>query len=206
MTNVAIFNMKHEQVGEIDLPDSVFADDKYDHLLQEVVRFQRARARSGTASTKERSDVSGGGAKPYRQKGTGRARQGTRRAPQFRGGGVVFGPHPRDFGFKLNKKVRRNALKSAVARRVASAKLVLIDDLTLSEVKTSQFAAFLSRFDVDSALVVLHEDDDAIRLSARNIPKITVLRSEGLNVYDVLGHEHLILSVPAVEKVKERLS
>ena len=206
MTNVAIFNMKHEQVGEIDLPDSVFADDKYDHLLQEVVRFQRAKARSGTASTKERSDVSGGGAKPYRQKGTGRARQGTRRAPQFRGGGVVFGPHPRDYSFKLNKKVRRNALKSALARRVAGAKLVLIDELTLPEIKTGTFAEFLARFDVDSALVVLHEDDDTIRLSARNIPKITVLRSEGLNVYDVLGHEHLILTVPAAEKVQERLS
>ncbi len=206
MPNVAVYDMNHKQVGDLDLPDEIFAQDKYAHLLHEVVRYQRAKARSGTASTRERSDVSGGGAKPYRQKGTGRARQGTRRAPQFRGGGVVFGPHPRDFGFKLNKKVRRNALKSALTERAQGEKLVLVDQLALPEIKTKQFAQFLQRFDVESALVVLDKSDEAIELSARNIPRVTVLRSEGLNVHDVLRHEHLILTVPAVEAVKERLS
>ncbi len=206
MPKVAVYNMAHAQVGELELPDAIFAEDRYDHLLHEVVRYQRAKARRGTACTKERSDVSGGGKKPYRQKGTGRARQGTRRAPQFAGGGVVFGPKPRSFAFKLNKKVRRNALKSALTRRAADTKLVLVDELSLPEIKTQQFAAFLDRFEVDSALVVLHEDDRVVQLSARNIPKIKVMRSEGLNVLDVLRHEHLILTVPAVEKVKERLA
>ncbi len=206
MPNVAIYNMKREQVGEIDLPDAIFAQVKYDHLLHEVVRYQRAHQRSGSASTKGRSDVSGGGAKPFRQKGTGRARQGTRRAPQMRGGGTVFGPTPRDHGFKLNKKVRANALKSALSRRVADQKVVLIDQLTLSEVKTRHFADFLSRFDVGSALVVIHENDEVVELSARNIPRVKVMKTDGLNVYDVLGHDHLILTVPAAEAVKERLS
>jgi len=206
MPNVAIYNMKREQVGEIDLPDAIFAQVKYDHLLHEVVRYQRAHQRSGSASTKGRSDVSGGGAKPFRQKGTGRARQGTRRAPQMRGGGTVFGPTPRDHGFKLNKKVRANALKSALSRRVADQKVVLIDQLTLSEVKTRHFADFLSRFDVGAALVVIHENDEVVELSARNIPRVKVMKTDGLNVYDVLGHDHLILTVPAAEAVKERLS
>jgi len=206
MTKVAVYNMDHTQVGELDLPDAIFAEDRYEHLLHEVVRFQRNKARRGTAATKERSDVSGGGKKPYRQKGTGRARQGTRRAPQFKGGGVVFGPHPRSYAFKLNKKVRRNALKSALSKRATGMKLVLVDEISLPEVKTRQFAAFLDRFEVDSALVVLDQADRNVQLSARNIPKIKVLRSEGLNVHDILRHEHLILTVPAVEAVKERLS
>jgi large subunit ribosomal protein L4 len=206
MPNVAIYNMQHEQVGEIDLPDAIFAQGQYDHLLHEVVRYQRARKRSGSACTKGRSDVSGGGAKPFRQKGTGRARQGTRRAPQMRGGGVVFGPTPRDYGFKLNKKVRANALKSALSRRVADQKVVLIDELAMPEVKTRHFADFLSRFDVGSALVVIHDNDEAVELSARNIPRVKVMKSDGLNVYDVLGHDHLSLTVPAAEAVKERLS
>ncbi len=206
MPKVAVYNMQREQVGEYDLPDSIFAEERYDKLLHEVVRYQRARARQGSASTKERSDVSGGGAKPYRQKGTGRARQGTRRAPQFRGGGVVFGPHPRDYGFKLNKKVRANALKSALTRRAGGQQIVLIDELAMPEIKTRTFAELLRRFDVRSALVVIDGDDRAVQLSARNIPHVTVLRSEGLNVHDVLRHDHLILTVPAVEAVKERLS
>ena len=206
MPNVAIFNMQHEQIGELELPDAIFAQEQYEHLLHEVVRYQRARMRSGTACTKGRSDVSGGGAKPFRQKGTGRARQGTRRAPQMRGGGVVFGPTPRDHGFKLNKKVRRNALKSALSRRVADQKVVLIDEFSLPEAKTRHFADFLSRFDVGSALVVLHDNDETVERSARNIPRIKVLKSDGLNVYDVLGHDHLILTVSAAEAVKERLS
>ncbi len=206
MPNVAVYDMNHKQVGDLDLPDEIFAQEKYAHLLHEVVRYQQAKARSGTASTRERSDVSGGGAKPYRQKGTGRARQGTRRAPQFKGGGVVFGPHPRDFGFKLNKKVRRNALKSALTQRAQGEKLVLVDELTLPEIKTRNFAQFLQRFDVESALVVLDKDDEVVELSARNVPRVTVLRCEGLNVLDVLRHEHLILTVPAAEAVKERLS
>lgn len=206
MPKVAIYNMDRTQVGELDLPDAIFAEDRYDHLLHEVVRYQRAKARSGTACTKERSDVAGGGRKPFRQKGTGRARQGTRRSPIHKGGGVVFGPRPRSYAFKLNKKVRRNALKSALTRRTSGMKLLLVDELSMPEIKTKQFAAFLDRFEVDSAVVVLDQDDRHVQLSARNIPKIKVLRSAGLNVYDVLKHEHLILTVPAVEAVKERLA
>ncbi len=206
MPNVAVYNMQREKVGEHELPDAIFADDSYAHLLHEVVRYQRAKARSGTACTRERSDVSGGGAKPYRQKGTGRARQGTRRAPQFRGGGVVFGPRPRDYSFKLNKKVRRNALKSALTQCVADEKLVLVDELVMPEIKTRHFADFLARFGVESAVVVTPTDDEAVKLSARNIPRITVLPSTGLNVMDVLGHDHLIITVGAVDAVKERLS
>ncbi len=206
MPKIIVYNMQHEQVGELDLPDGIFAETQYDQLLHEVVRYQRAKARSGTADTKVRSDVRGGGRKPYRQKGTGRARQGTRRAPQFAGGGVVFGPHPRDFGFKLNKKVRRNALKSAITRRTAATKLILVDELEMPEIKTQQFASFLDKFEIESALVVLEREDRNVQLSARNIPRITVMPSQGLNVHDVLRHEHLVMTVPAVEAVKERLS
>ena len=206
MTNIAVFNMQREQVGEMDLPDGIFSADKYDHLLHEVVRYQQAKMRSGSTNTKERSDVAGGGKKPYRQKGTGRARQGTRRAPHYVGGGVVFGPHPRSYAFKLNKKVRANALKSALTRRVAGQKAVVIDELALDEVKTKNFAAFLQRFDVSSALVVLDGENANVALSARNIPHVKVLRSEGLNVLDVLAHEHVILTKAAVDAVTERLS
>lgn len=206
MPTVDVYNMQNQKVSEIELPDDIFAEPRYDRLLHEVVRYQRAKARQGTHATKNRSAVSGGGKKPYRQKGTGRARQGTVRAPHYRGGGVVFGPTPRSHAFKLPKKVRANALRSALTRRVSQARLVVLDELTLGEIKTRQMVEVLKRFNLDSALIVLPDRDATVELSARNIPHVTVLPTVGLNVYDILRHRSLVLTVPAVQKICERLA
>ncbi|MCK6530944.1 50S ribosomal protein L4 [Myxococcota bacterium] len=206
MPTVEVFNMNREKVSEIELPDDIFSEPRYDRLLHEVVRYQRAKARQGTHATKNRSAVSGGGKKPYRQKGTGRARQGTTRAPHYRGGGVVFGPHPRSHAFKLPKKVRANALRSALSRRVVQSRLFVLDALELPGIKTRQMADLLGRFGIESALFVLPDRNANVELSARNIPNVTVLPSVGLNVYDVLRHRNLVLTVPAVQKIRERLA
>jgi len=206
MATAPVYNMLREQVSEIDLPDDVFAEAKYDRLLHEVVRYQRAKARQGTHATKNRSAVSGGGKKPYRQKGTGRARQGATRAPHYRGGGIVFGPTPRSHAFKLPRKVRANALRSALTRRVSQERCFVLDRLDLPEIKTRRVVELLERFGVESALVVLPDRDQVVELSSRNIPEVKVLPTVGLNVYDILRHRHLILTVPSVQRICERLA
>lgn len=206
MPNAKRYNIAGEQTGDFELPEDLFGNDKYDHLLHEVVRYSQAHRRSGTAATKGRSAVRGGGKKIHKQKGTGRARHGGSRAPQFRGGGVAHGPTPRSYVFKLNKKVRRNALKSALTRRAASESVVVFDSLELAQPKTKPMAALLAKLGIESALFVVPEANANLALSARNIPYIKVMVETGLNVEDVLRHKHLVLTEGTVAKLAERLS
>jgi len=204
MAKVKVLNISGKEVSEIELPDDLFANDKYDHLLHEVVRYSQANRRSGTSSAKGRAAVRGGGKKIYRQKGTGRARHGGSRAPQFRGGGVAHGPQPRSYAFKLNKKVRSAALKGAMSRRGLASTVVVFDSLELDAIKTKPIVALLQKLSIDSALFVLPESNDVFTRSARNIPHVKVLTEQGLNVEDVLRHTHLCLTTATVDKLRER--
>jgi large subunit ribosomal protein L4 len=205
MAKIEVYNLDHKSVSKLDLSDAVFGAEVKEHLLHAVVRYQLAKRRQGTHKVKGRAEVSGGGRKPFKQKGTGRARAGTTRAVQWRGGGVVFGPIPRSYAFKMNKKTRRNALCGALSKRVEENKLVVVDDFSLPEVKTKQVVDFMSKFELNDMLVVLSAADDTLNRSARNIPGVTVLPSEGLNVYDILNHRNLVMTASAVASVTERL-
>lgn len=206
MSTIDVYNIQREKVSEISLDDSVFGGEVKEHLLYAVVRYQMAARRQGTHKTKNRSEVSGGGKKPWKQKGTGRARQGSTRSPQWRGGGTIFGPVPRDHSFKLNKKVRQAALRSALSRRVQEGAVVVLDKFEVAEPKTRVVADFLERFELSDALFVLPAQDEKFALSARNIPTVTVLPTEGLNVYDVLRRKNLVLTQGALEAVTQRLA
>ncbi|MCB9777337.1 MAG: 50S ribosomal protein L4 [Alphaproteobacteria bacterium] len=205
MPTVDMYNTAREKVGSIDLDEAVFGAEVKPHLFHTVVRYQLAKRRAGTHATKTRAQVSGGGKKPWRQKGTGRARQGTTRAVHWRGGGVVHGPHPRSHAHKLPKKVRAAALRCALSKRVQDEALTVFDAFTLSEIKTKEFAKVLKAFEFDDLLLVLPAKDDVVARSARNIPGVTVLPVEGLNVYDVLKHKNLALTQDAVAGVLQRL-
>ena len=206
MPTIDVYSADKQKVGEISLSEDVFGAEIKPHLLHEVVVWQLAKRRKGTASTKSRSEVRGGGRKPWRQKGTGRARSGSRRSPVWRGGGVVFGPKPRDYGYTLPKKVRKAALKVALSGKLAEDKLLIMRDFGMSEIKTKAFAEVLSRFESDNALVVIAGQDQVLELSSRNLPRVKVLRAEGLNVYDILKHDRLVLLEPAVGLIEEALS
>ncbi len=206
MSTIDVYNMNREKVSELDLDDEIFGGEVKEHLLYAVVRYQMAKRRQGTHKTKTRSEVAGGGRKPWRQKGTGRARHGTIRSPIWRGGGVAHGRVPQDHSIKVNKKVRRAALRSALARRAQEGALVIVDSLELEEIKTRSVADFLQRFELTDALFVLPEQDDTFQRSARNIPEVTVLPTEGLNVYDVLHRRNLVLTRDAVQQVAARLA
>ena len=205
MPKVDIFNTDKKKVGEIDLADAVFGTEVKEHLFYAAVRYQMAARRAGTHQTKGRTQVSGGGKKPYRQKGTGRARQGTRRAVQFRGGGVVHGPHTRSHAHNLPKKVRRAALKSALSRRMEENALTVFEAFELSEIKTRAFVDVMKKFEFEDLLLVLSEKDETVIKSARNISGVKVLPVEGLNVYDVLDHKNLAMTSAAVDAVVARL-
>ena len=205
MPTVTVCNSKNEQVGEIELKDEIFNVPIKPHLLHEVVQMQLARRRAGNASTKGRSEVQSSGSKPWRQKGTGRARAGTRTSPIWRGGGVTFGPKPRCFTPKVNKKVRNQALRMALSSKCKENELVVVEALALGEIKTKTFLEVLDLFAVDSVLVVIPERDDNLEKSARNVPHAKVLRSRGLNVYDILKYRHLMLVKDAVAKIEEAL-
>lgn len=202
---IDIYNISHEAVGSVDLDETIFGAEVKDHLLYAAVRYQRAKARSGTHKAKERAEVRGGGRKPWRQKGTGRARQGSTRSPQWRGGGVVFGPVVRSHAFKLNKKVRALALKSALSRRVQDNALFILDAFDLSEPKTRQVVDFMNRFELSEMLLVAPRNE-VLEKSARNLTTVTLLPPEGLNVYDVLRRRNLVLTQAAVDAVTTRLS
>ncbi len=204
MAQFTVYNMKREPVGEVELPDTVFGTEVKEHLFWEVVRWQLAKRRAGTAKTKERSEVRGGGRKPYRQKGTGRARQGSERAPNHVGGGTVFGPRPRSYYYRLPKKVRRGALRSALSLKARDERLVIVDRFELESHKTRGLVEALSRFDVESALLVDGENRN-LSLSSRNLEKIDYLNKAGLNVYDILRHDHLIMSKDAALDIAGRL-
>lgn len=205
MATLDVFSKDNEKVGSVDLDPAVFEVEVKAHLLHDAVRYQQAKKRQGTHAVKRRSDVRGGGKKPYKQKGTGRARQGTIRAPQWRGGGVVFGPEPRDHAISMNKKERRAALCCALSKRLADDAVVVIDDLSLEAFKTKEVLALLERFEIGSALFVMDEVDEHFAKSAKNLGTVTVLPSGGVNVYDVLHRDHLVLSQGAVSALSERL-
>jgi large subunit ribosomal protein L4 len=202
MTTLAIYDIGNQKVSDIDLDDRVFDAVVQSNLFYNVVRMQSASQRQGSASTTNRALVRGGGAKPWRQKGTGRARAGSRRSPLWRGGGTIFGPMPRDYSFTLSRKEKRAALRAALSLKRQEGKLILLDEFPLEGFKTRQILEVLRKFEVDNALIVTGEKSHFLERSARNIPKIQVLRYEGLNVYDILNHEHLILLSAAIEKIQ----
>lgn len=207
MPKVALLNQTGSNVGEIELNDSVFGIEPNQHVLFEAVIMQRASLRQGTHKVKNRSEVAGGGRKPWRQKGTGRARQGSIRSPQWRGGGVVFGPTPRSYSYKLPKKVRRLAIKSALSSKVVDNSIVVLEDLALNAPKTKEMAAVLKGLSVErKALIVTADNNENVALSARNIPNVTVVTANGVNVLDVLNHDKLIMTKAAVQKVEEVLA
>jgi len=206
MPVVDVINIDNEKVGQIDLRDDIFAVEVKPHLMHEVVRMQLANRRAGTASTKGRSQVRGGGRKPYRQKGTGRARSGTIRSPLARGGGVVFGPQPRDHGLKVPKKIRRAALRSALSDKLASAQVTVLEDFSLPEIKTKAFVEIMNRLDLGRTLIVTEAANDHLELSSRNVATVKVIRSVGLNVFDVLKYDHLLLVKDCLPEIDRRLA
>ena len=200
-----VYDIEKIKVAEIDLSDHVFGAEVNEHVLYEVVRMQRASRRQGTASTKTRNDVSGGGKKPWRQKGTGRARAGTSRSPLWRGGGTVFGPHPRDYSYTIPKKVRKAALKSALSVKVKEDRVIILRDFPMDEIKTKRFQEVLDRFALGTALFVLDEKNTILEKSSRNIKSVKMMRSEGINVFDLLKYDTLVLLEPAVKKIEGAL-
>jgi len=205
MSTVNIVNTKNESVGEIDLNDEVFNREVKEYILHEVVRMQRAARRSGNACTKTRVEVRGGGRKPWRQKGTGRARAGTNNSPIWRGGGVTFGPKPRDYSFKVNKKVRQQAVAMALSARFQEGNLVVMDDFSLETIKTKDFVGVMNVLDVQNALIITNDATENLTKSSRNVNGYKVLSSEGLNVYDILLHKKVILVQPVIESLEKRL-
>ena len=203
MANVAVYNMKGEEVGSLELNDAVFGAKINEHLVHMSVVQYLANKRQGTQKAKTRSEVSGGGRKPWRQKGTGHARQGSTRAPQWKGGGVVFAPTPRDYSFKLNKKEKRAALKSALTSRVNDSKFIVVDELKLDEIKTKKFQEVMENLKVSKALVIINDNDQNIVMSARNIPKIKTALTNTINVYDILKYDTVVVTKDAVATIEE---
>lgn len=203
MANVAVYNMEGKEVDKIELNDSIFGVEINEHLVHMAVLQQLANNRQGTQSAKTRSEVSGGGRKPWRQKGTGHARQGSTRSPQWTGGGVVFAPTPRDYSFKLNKKEKRAALKSALTSRVVENKFVVVDELKLDEIKTKKFVEVLKNLNVEKALVVLNDMDEKVIASAANIPTVKTTQTNELNVFDVLKYDTVVVTKAAVATIEE---
>lgn len=205
MPRIAVYNTTNEEVSTIDLLDSIFNVEVREFLFYEAVRYQMAKRQAGTHEVKNRSRISGGGKKPYRQKGTGRARQGTTRAPHWRGGGVVHGPRTRSHAHQMNKKARKAAMCAALSRRYQEEALTIFDGFELPEIKTRGFLSIMDRFDFDDLLLVTAKVDNVVNLSSRNIPHVTVLPVEGLNVYDILNHKNLAFTQEAVALVSEKL-
>ena len=203
MANVSVYNMEGKEVGTIELNDAVFGVEVNEHLVHMAVVQQLANKRQGTQKAKTRSEVSGGGRKPWRQKGTGHARQGSTRAPQWTGGGVVFAPVPRDYSFKLNKKEKRAALKSALTSKVQDQKLIVVDELKLDEIKTKNFAAVMKNLNAKKALVVLADNDEKVMASARNIADVQTALTNTINVYDIMKANNVVLTKDAVAKIEE---
>ena len=203
MANVSVYNMEGKQIDTIELNDAVFGVEVNEHLVHMAVVQQLANNRQGTQKAKTRSEVSGGGRKPWRQKGTGHARQGSTRAPQWTGGGVVFAPVPRDYSFKLNKKEKRAALKSALTSKVQDNKLIVVDELKFDEIKTKNFAAVMNNLNAKKALVVLADNDEKVVASARNIADVQTALTNTINVYDIMKANNVVLTKDAVAKIEE---
>ena len=203
MANVAVYNMEGNEVGTIELNDAVFGVEVNEHLIHLAVVRQLANKRQGTQKAKTRSEVRGGGRKPWRQKGTGHARQGSTRSPQWTGGGVVFAPKPRDYSIKLNKKERRLAIKSALTTKVNESKLIVLDSFELDEIKTKKFVAVMNNLKAEKALVVLNEKNDNVIKSANNVPTVKTALTNTINVYDILKYDTLVLTQDAVATIQE---
>ena len=203
MAKVSVYNMEGKEVGTMDLNDSIFAVEINEHLVHMAVVQQLANNRQGTQKAKTRSEVSGGGRKPWRQKGTGHARQGSTRSPQWTGGGVVFAPTPRDYSFKLNKKEKRAALKSALTSVVNENKFIVVDELKLDSIKTKDFAKVLTNLNVEKALVVLDSNDKNVVMSAKNIPTVKTALTNTINVYDILKYNTVVVTKAAVDQIQE---
>ncbi len=203
MANVSVYNMEGKEVGTIELNDAVFGVKVNEHLVHMAVVQQLANKRQGTQKAKTRSEVSGGGRKPWRQKGTGHARQGSTRAPQWTGGGVVFAPVPRDYSFKMNKKEKRAALKSALTSKVQDSKLIVVDELKFDEIKTKKFVAVMNNLKVQKGLVVITDNDTNVVMSARNLPDVDTTLVNQINVYDIMKAKTVVLTKDAVAKIEE---
>ena len=203
MANVSVYNIEGKEVGSIELNDAVFGVEVNEHLVHMAVVNQLANNRQGTQSAKTRSEVSGGGRKPWRQKGTGHARQGSTRSPQWTGGGVVFAPKPRDYSFKMNEKEKRAALCSALSSKVAESQIIVLDEFKLDEIKTKKFVEVMNNLKASKALVVLEGENKNVVLSGRNIPTVKVTATNEINTYDVLKYETLVVTKAAVEKLEE---
>ena len=203
MATVAVYNIEGKEVDKLELNDNVFGVEINEHLVHLAVVSQLANGRQGTQSAKTRSEVSGGGRKPWRQKGTGHARQGSTRSPQWTGGGVVFAPKPRDYSMKMNKREKQIAIKSALTSKVQDSKLIVVDEFKLDEIKTSKFAQILDNLKAPKALVVTKDKDEKVVLSARNIPTVKTTMTNSINVYDILKYESLVLTKDAVAAIEE---
>ena len=203
MSKVSVYNMEGQQVGELELNDAVFGVEINEHLVNQAVKLQLANKRQGTQSAKTRSEVSGGGRKPWKQKGTGHARQGSTRSPQWTGGGVVFAPTPRDYSFKMNKKEKQLALKSVLTSRVQENKFIVVDAIKMDEIKTKTFVKALDSLKVSKALVVLNENDVNVVASAKNIPGVKTASAKTINVYDILKFDTLVIDKAAVATIEE---
>ncbi len=203
MANVSVYNMEGKEVGTIELNDAVFGVEVNEHLVHLAVVQQLANNRQGTQKAKTRAEVSGGGRKPWRQKGTGHARQGSTRSPQWTGGGVVFAPTPRDYSFKMNKKEKQLALKSALTSKVNDSKLIVVDELKMEAIKTKEFKAVMTNLNANKALVVMAEKDENVVMSAKNIPDVTTTLTSTINVYDIMKAGTVVLTKDAVAKIEE---
>ena len=202
-----VFSQTRGEVGTVELPATIFHEPLRRALLADVVRMQTARRRAGSASTKEKGEVRGGGKKPWKQKGTGRARAGSIRSPLWPGGGTVFGPHPRDYGYTIPKQARKAALRSALAQKLREERLTIVDHIELPEAKTKHFVALLNGLGVtDTVLVVIPDADATLELAGRNLPRVKVLRVAGLNVYDLLRYHHLVLTKAALEALGHKVA
>jgi large subunit ribosomal protein L4 len=205
MPVAGVYDIENKRVSEIELSGAVFGAPVNEDCIYEVVRMQMASRRSGTASTKCRSDVSGGGKKPWRQKGTGRARAGHSRSPIWRGGGIIFGPHPRSYAYKVPKKVRRLALISALSMKLKEDRMIILQDFPMDEIKTKRFREVIDRFGFKKVLFVIDESRPILEKSSRNIRDVKMVRSEGINVYDLLKYDHVVLLEPSVKKIEGAL-
>lgn len=200
-----VFDIEKKKVAEVELNDAVFGAEVNEATIHDVVKMQLASRRSGTSSTKGRSDVRGGGKKPWRQKGTGRARAGTSRSPIWRGGGIVFGPQPRDYSYSVPKKVRKNALISVLSMKVKEEKMTVLRNFPMEKISTKAFKKVVDRFGLKKTLFIIDQDDALLMKSSRNLKNVKMIRSEGLNVYDVLKYEHLVLLEPSIKKIEGAL-
>jgi large subunit ribosomal protein L4 len=205
MATIDVYNLSGEKTSELELDDSVFNVPVKGHVIHEVVVSQLLNRRAGTASTKGRSEVNASGAKMWRQKGTGRARVGASSSPVRRGGGVAFGPKPKEYRRKVSKKVRKAALRMALSDKFQKSRLVVLEGFDLAEIKTKEFVKVMNTFEAEKALIVTGDKNEILEKSARNVPRVKVMRCEGLNVYDVLNHEHLFVVAPAVQRIEEAL-